>query len=118
VALCVKTTVDGELTAEEAIPRIEYMFDIGSASSRLPSGMCGRNPRASARMGTAYGTAEADPARSSIFPEQAAGTAVPAAASRGLSLMLACLQQKPDGPAPECRAASVAALLQIANLRA
>jgi hypothetical protein len=49
-------------------------------------------------MGTAYGTAEADPARSSIFPEQAAGTAVPAAASRGLSLMLACLQQKPDGP--------------------
>ena len=69
-------------------------------------------------MGTAYGTAEADPARSSIFPEQAAGTAVPAAASRGLSLKLAYLQQKPDGPAPGVPSRLSAALLQIANLRA
>ncbi len=55
----------------DALPRIEYMFDIGSPAAASPSGTRRTESIAARRTLTLP---------SSIFPEQAAGTAVPAAA--------------------------------------
>jgi len=64
------------LTRREGLPRIEYVFDIGSDSGRSPSGTHWHTPTSWEPNSRGVTLS----LLSSIFPEQAAGTAVPAAA--------------------------------------